>query len=89
MRARWRRDLEQADGQPLPREDEQNAVDAVQFNCACQVEEDKILETEGAYHAGGLYFAKQSDATFWRICLAQQRVRERARQRDIATRKAS
>lgn len=48
------------------------------------VEADRILAEEGAYHCEGRYYAKQEDAEFWRMVVAEKRIRERERVRRIS-----
>lgn len=45
-------------------------------------ESDAILAAEGHYHVAGVYYANQDDATFQRMLLAEQRVRETERSMD-------
>lgn len=52
-----------------------------QFLTAVQAEEAKILERDGTWHVGEVYYASEADASIHRRWLAEKTVNEAARLR--------
>lgn len=57
-------------------------LDQEMFMSAVDAEIDRIIEREGHYHVGGLFFSKLEDAAIQRQWVAEKNVRETARVRD-------
>lgn len=79
-------EIPQGLGDRLSEDDMNSEIEQSQFFDRVEEEMEAIIREEGLVHVAGLYYASQWDAQCQRQWLAESRVRESARQREIRLR---